>query len=481
MILAPGDCLCLVGGLGAGKSSFARALLRALADDDALEVPSPTFTLVQQYDLPRFPVAHFDLYRLEDEEEVDELGLDDLLATGAVLVEWPERAASRLPDDRVVVRIDGGPEPDARRVTLLPPDDVWLERVGRTLAVRRLLDRAGLAEARRRYFQGDASPRRYEAVRAAGVSAMLMNAAPLSPQPALRDGLSYRQLVHLADGVDAVVAVAEALRARGLAAPRTLAIDRSTGLVLQEDLGRGSFLENGRPVPDRYLAAVELLAFLHSAPAEPVLPLPSEEGTSYVLPEFDLRAQLVEAELFLDWYVAGRDASAPARLRTSFVDAWRPLLQQALADERNWVLRDFHSPNLIWRETETGLARLGLVDTQDAMIGPSAYDVASLAMDARVDISAGLEERILARYVERRRAGQADFDEAAFRLQYAIMAAQRATKVLGVFTRLAVRDGKPGYLAHVPRVQGYLVRALAHPGLEGLAGWFAARTGLMNE
>ncbi|WP_428699278.1 tRNA (adenosine(37)-N6)-threonylcarbamoyltransferase complex ATPase subunit type 1 TsaE [Stappia sp.] len=475
MLLGPGDCVCLVGGLGAGKSTFARALLRALADDEALEVPSPTFTLVQSYQLTRFPVAHLDLYRLEDEEELDELGLDDVLQTGAALVEWPERAASRLPAARLVVRFEEGKTATARRAGLLASDPVWRARVERTLAIRELIGRAGFSDAQRRYFQGDASPRRYETVRSGARRAILMNAAPPPAQPVLSDGLSYRQLVHLADGVDAVVAVAEALRARGLAAPRTLAVDVTAGLVLQEDLGRGAIVENGAPVPELYLAAAGLLAHLHQAPPEPVLPLPATGGPGYVLPEFDVRALTVEAELFLDWYLAG---SAVPGSRESFLRAWQPLLAQAASGPRNWVLRDFHSPNLIWRKEEDGLARLGVVDTQDAMIGPAAYDVASLAMDARVDIPVALERDIVACYVGLRRQADSAFDEAEFRRQYAIMAAQRATKILGVFTRLAVRDGKPAYLVHIPRVRDYLARALAHPDLHELADWFWTQAGI---
>ena len=301
-----------------------------------------------------------------------------------------------------------------------------------------------------------------------------MNAAPPPPQPVLRDGLSYRQLVHLADGVDAVVAVAEALRSRGLAAPETLAVDLEEGLVLQEDLGRGAIAENGSPVPERYLAAADLLAHLHDAPPEPALPLPGAGDRRYALPEFDIRALIVEAELFLDWYLAGSVAQGDAAVRQSFARVWRPLLQQAVSGSRNWVLRDFHSPNLIWRDGESGLARLGIVDTQDAMIGPAAYDVASLAMDARVDIPPSLERDIVARYVGLRASADSAFDEQEFRRQYAIMAAQRATKILGVFRRLAARDGKPAYLVHIPRVRDYLARALAHAELQELADWFSA-------
>ncbi|WP_417770674.1 aminoglycoside phosphotransferase family protein, partial [Stappia sp.] len=362
----------------------------------------------------------------------------------------------------------------ARRVSLLVSDPVWRARVERTFAIRELIERAGFGDARRRYFQGDASPRRYETVRSGARRAILMNAAPPPPQPVLRDGLSYRQLVHLADGVDAVVAVAEALRSRGLAAPETLAVDLAEGLVLQEDLGRGAIAENGSPVPERYLAAADLLAHLHDAPPEPALPLPGAGDRRYALPEFDIRALMVEAELFLDWYLAGSAAQGDAAVRQSFARVWRPLLQQAVSGSRNWVLRDFHSPNLIWRDGEKGLSRLGVVDTQDAMIGPAAYDVASLAMDARVDISPTLERDIVARYVGLRASADSAFDEQEFRRQYAIMAAQRATKILGVFRRLAARDGKPAYLVHIPRVRDYLARALAHPELQELADWFSA-------
>lgn len=477
MLLQPGDCLCLVGDLGAGKSTFARALLRALADDPALEVPSPTFTLVQTYPLTALPVAHFDLYRLEDEEELDELGLDEVLETGAALIEWPERAAARLPENRLILRLVAGDTPQARAITLLPPNEAWRARLERTLAIRRLIEASGFAGASRRRFAADASARRFETVQAGADRAVLIDSAPLPPQPVLRDGLSYRQLVHLADGVDAVVAVTEALRARGLRAPRTLGADLSAGLVLQEDLGRGSVVEAGRPVAERYLAAAELLARLHGAPPQADLPLPDAcGGGSYRLPRFDPRAMRVEAELFLQWYLPHMGETVSDALEETFAACWAPLFECASRD-RNWVLRDYHSPNLIWREDGEGTDRLGLVDTQDAMIGPAAYDVASLAMDARVDVPAELEQQIVAHYLARRRETFPGFDEAAFRRDYAIMGAQRATKILGIFTRLAVRDEKPGYLVHLPRVREYLTRCLRHPELAELAGWFDGRLG----
>ncbi len=125
-LLAKGDALLLSGDLGAGKTSLARAILRARADDPRLEVPSPTFTLVQAYDFPGLTISHVDLYRLADPSELIEIGFDDALATGAVIVEWPERAAARMPSDALVIRL--ALHGAGRRAELVAPPS-WRDRL----------------------------------------------------------------------------------------------------------------------------------------------------------------------------------------------------------------------------------------------------------------------------------------------------------------------------------------------------------------
>ena len=137
-----------------------------------------------------------------------------------------------------------------------------------------------------------------------------------------------------------------------------------------------------------------------------------------------------------------------------------------------WVLLDFHSPNLIWLAERAGIARLGIIDFQDLMAGPSAYDVASLCQDARATVPPELEAELRGLYVARRREADPAFDAEAFAEAYAILAAQRATKILGVFARLADHAGKPGYLKHIPRLREYLERSLAHPALNRYALWY---------
>ena len=139
-----------------------------------------------------------------------------------------------------------------------------------------------------------------------------------------------------------------------------------------------------------------------------------------------------------------------------------------------WVLRDYHSPNLLWLPKRNDVQRVGILDFQDAVMGPAAYDLASLLQDARVDVPEATEVALLGRYVRRRRAIDPNFDGAQFIKIYVTLAVQRASKMLGIFSRLDMRDGKPQYLRHMPRVWAYLQRSLAHPSLGPLNAWYGA-------
>ena len=136
------------------------------------------------------------------------------------------------------------------------------------------------------------------------------------------------------------------------------------------------------------------------------------------------------------------------------------------------MLRDYHSPNLILLDDRSGAGRVGIIDFQDALQGPLAFDLVSLLQDARLDVPADIETELLQRYCSKASTGNEVFDEARFRRTYALLGAQRNTKILGIFTRLARRDNKTRYLAHMPRIWGYLERNLAHPALSGLAAWY---------
>jgi len=473
--LEPGDVVTLSGELGTGKTTFARALIRALAGDESLEVPSPTFTLVQSYDLPRFPLIHVDLYRLAHSAELAELGWQDLPKNAVVLVEWPERADGALPPDRFDVAFALAPQRGAeQRDVTLAGHGACAARAERIMRVRRFLDAGRFAQAARRRIQGDASTRVYERLTQAHQRAILMISPRRPDGPPVRDGKPYSAIAHLAEDVRPFVALANGLRARGLSAPEILAADLDAGLLLLEDLGEEPVVAGEPPTPieERYAAAVDVLLLLHEQPLPAVLPVTPQ--LSYALPRYDMEAFLIEAELLLDWYLPRMNVAVSSAMRADYAAAWRVCLRPAVEEEPTWVLRDFHSPNLLWLAARNGVARVGLLDFQDAVIGPKAYDLASLLQDARVDVPQAMEEKLFQRYVDRRSARAAQFDAAAFGAIYATLAAQRASKVLGIFARLDRRDGKPHYLCHLPRVWRYLQRALAHPVLARLCDWYRA-------
>lgn len=478
--LEPSDFVTLSGDLGAGKTTFARALIRSLAGDPKLAVPSPTFTLMQSYELTRFPLVHADLYRLSSPDELAELGFDDLPEGSVVLMEWPDRAASLLPANRIDIAFAlSANRPEERRDVVVSGYGALAPRVARIEALAQFLRQAGYALAERRRMQGDASTRVYERLTRDGEPAILMNAPRRPDGPAVRDGRPYSAIAHLAEDVKPFVAMADGLRNAGFSAPEVYAADLDRGFLLLEDFGSEPFVTGTPPAPieARYGGAVDLLAALHAKDLPTTLPL--RGGTTYTIPPYDLQAFLIEAELLLDWYLPHRGRTVQQSDRSEFVALWKQALAPAIAGQQSWVLRDFHSPNLIWLPDRQGIARVGLLDFQDALIGPTAYDVASLLQDARVDVPETLERDLLARYLRRRTESDPAFDMESFRAVYATMAAQRATKILGIFARLDKRDGKPQYLRHMPRVWRYLQRALAHPALAqpgpgNLAGWYKA-------
>ncbi|MGQ4273942.1 tRNA (adenosine(37)-N6)-threonylcarbamoyltransferase complex ATPase subunit type 1 TsaE [Terrihabitans sp. B22-R8] len=470
-LLAPGDVIALSGDLGSGKTTFARHIIRQLAGDPDLDVPSPTFSLIQTYETARGPILHADLYRIADAAELSEIGWDEAGPSAISLVEWPDRADPELTREALALTFSMDPQaPErARRVRIEAPGP-WLGRIARGLEIAAFLDMAGWSGATRIHIQGDASSRRYEKLVVPERSAILMDAPRRPDGPPIRDGKPYSRIAHLAEDVRPFVALADGLRGAGFSAPKIHASDLDRGLLLTEDFGRETLLVGGEYAQERIAAATDLLAALHAIelPGE----IPMEDGDAYQVPLYDRDALLIEVELLVDWYLPHAGISARDVDRERFVRLWRKAVEPLADAVPTWVLRDYHSPNLMWLPDRKELRRVGLLDFQDAVIGHPAYDLVSLLQDARIDVPETLEMSMLLRYVGARRAAPQVFDPAAFARAYATLGAQRATKILGIFVRLAVRDGKQNYLAHLPRLLHYLERNLAHPSLADLRAWY---------
>lgn len=482
LLLRAGDVVTLTGDLGAGKTTFARALIRALARDPEHEVPSPTFTLLQTYETDRLDIAHFDLYRLAVPEELDELGFEHVLRTGAAVVEWPERAADRLPGDLIDVALAESDLDMAMRDLVITGYGRCSEKVARLQAMHDLIRDAGLRrdDVCLTALAGDASTRNYARMARAPAAQdqcatlLLMDSPRLPDGPSIRDGKPYSQIAKLAEDVRPFVAIAAALKEAGLSAPEIHFADFASGFLILEDFGELDFkqaLASGHNQAELWRDAVDALLVLRHLPADRQLNVSDDE--THALPRLDETILEIETQLVPDWlFEAARGAPPDDAERAAYKAIWSPVFAEILSQPTGWMLRDFHSPNLILLSGRKGLSRVGIIDFQDALQGPLAYDLVSLLQDARLDVPAALEEELLSYYCDKAAAADPAFDEAVFRRTYALLGAQRNTKILGIFTRLARRDNKTRYLAHMPRIWGYLERNLAHPALSELAKWY---------
>ncbi len=335
---------------------------------------------------------------------------------------------------------------------------------------RAFLDAVGWGKADVVAFPGDASTRSYFRLTRNGQPAILMDApggheAPACPPEATpedRAQLGYNAVARLAgNSTAAFAALANALSVRDFSAPRIHEADLDQGFLILEDLGDDLF---ARLIPEPadeqtlYLAAADTLGAIYRSSFEAE---PSAFGASWPVQGYDETALLAETELFLDWYAPERGQKPDAEASEAWGKAWRSVFPCLAAHAPGLVLRDFHAENLIWLPGRTAEARVGLLDFQDALFGHPAYDLVSLLEDARRDVAPEITNPVIDRFFER--AGLADRD--AFDAAAAVLAAQRNAKILGIFVRLARRDGKPRYLDLLPRVARHFVRDISHPAL----------------
>ncbi len=345
---------------------------------------------------------------------------------------------------------------------------------------RRFLADAGLADARREAMSGDASTRLYERLHLADDKTLILmdqppaaesEPAPPDATPQERAAKGYNALARLAAGrVDAFVAVAAYLRGRGFSAPEIVAFDAPNGLAVLEDLGDdlyATLITNGADPLPLYESAIDLQMALHAEPPPTVL---KTEGASWALSAYDDLALKTYTELFPEWWPKYANLPPlPDEARSDWEVLVAPIRQIAEHNAVVFAHRDFHAENLLWLPQRQGLARVGLLDFQDAVKAHPAWDLLHLLQDARRDVAPELEAAMLDRYL----AARPELDRGAFLKDYRALAALNAARILGpIFARQVVFFGRPKYVAFMPRTWRYLERNLAHPDLAGLKAWF---------
>ena len=302
---------------------------------------------------------------------------------------------------------------------------------------------AGWADAGERLLAGDASFRKYFRLSRPRASAVVMDAPP--PQEDVRPFVRIgRHLIDL-----------------GLSAPTIDAIDEANGFLLLEDLGDDTFarvLAAGGDEGELYRRATDVLVVLHHA------------GPAALLPGLGAYAgeALIDAAMLLpEWYLpAATGQPTPDAELAAYRSAWQACLANLPAMPDTLLLRDYHKDNLLWLPARPGVQACGLLDFQDAQQGHPSYDLVSLIEDARRDVAPSVHAACLAHYV-----GEAGLAEGDFFTGFAVMAAQRHARIIGLFVRLLKRDGKPEYLQHLPRVWRMFERSLQHEALQPLRAW----------
>ena len=345
---------------------------------------------------------------------------------------------------------------------------------------RDFLSAAGLGEARRARLQGDASTRAYERLHLpSGTSLILMDqppsvetqTCPPKATDAERIALGYNASARLAAGrVDAFVACAGYLRARGFSAPAVIASDPGAGMAVLEDLGDDLYarlIEANSDEAPLYDAATDALAVLHDETPPDVL---VADGSSWPLLTYDELALRTATDILIEWlpkFTSGLILSPDAVAEWNAV--WAPIHARGAAMASVFCHRDYHAENLIWLPGRVGVARVGLLDFQDAVKAHPAWDMSMLLHDARRDVAPEREAAVLARYF----AARPQVDAAAFMADFHALGAANIVRILGIFARLVARDGKPRYRAFMPGLWRYLDRCLSDPAPAGLAEWLA--------
>ena len=455
-IFEKGDLLALNGEIGSGKTTLTKHLINYLTATRIDEINSPTFNLCQTYSNEDLIISHYDFYRLDYLQEIEELDINDSIKNNFTIIEWANKFSSILPKDHIEIQIDN--KSDKREYKILFHGEYAKKIAGHKNRLS-FLSNSNLNIKKITNMRGDASKRKYYRVNDGTETFVLMDALEDSinktaTSKTITDFIIFRQY----------------LEDIGLRVPKIYEFDIQKQLILEEDLGLTTYdeLYSKLSFQDLINPAIESLLILVHSNYKNINDL---DGKAFKPQNFDEKVFINESKIFIDYYWPYvKNSICPEEEKYEFLSIIEKIYSD-LSTDKTLVLRDYHSPNLHYLQNEKGHKKCALIDFQDALLGHPLYDLVSLAQDARFTISEDQERYIIDTFKDKFLFNDFQLSKSSFNEQYKILAIQRSLKILGIFARLSLLEGKNNYIIHMPRVLNYIRRSMDCSLLNNLTHW----------
>ncbi len=455
-IFEKGDLLALNGEIGSGKTTLTKHLINYLTATRIDEINSPTYNLCQTYSNEDLIISHYDFYRLDYLQEIEELDINDSIKNNFTIIEWANKFSSILPKDHIEIQIDN--KSDKREYKILFHGEYAKKIAGHKNRLS-FLSNSNLNIKKITNMRGDASKRKYYRVNDGTENFVLMDALEDSinkttTSKTITDFIIFRQY----------------LEDIGLRVPKIYEFDIQKQLILEEDLGLTTYdeLYSKLSFQDLINPAIESLLILVHSNYKNINDL---DGKAFEPQNFDEKVFINESKIFIDYYWPYvKNSICPEEEKYEFLSIIEKIYSD-LSTDKTLVLRDYHSPNLHYLQNEKGHKKCALIDFQDALLGHPLYDLVSLAQDARFTISEDQERYIVDTFEDKFLFNDFQLSKSSFNEQYKILAIQRSLKILGIFARLSLLEGKNNYIIHMPRVLDYIRRSMDCSLLNNLTHW----------
>ena len=457
-LLTQGCLMTLNGQIGTGKTTLAKLLINNLTQTPHEDIVSPTFNLYHTYSSDNLEIAHYDFYRIESEMELLEIDLSESLTDKVCIIEWANKFKDLLPKDRIEISIKFIKN---EREYIIRPLGKFREVVSSRNKIENFLCDLDINFTELQRLPGDASKRKYYRVTGSNNTMILMDAAQKS---------DIKSKTGLTNGIDDFIKIQEYLDSIDVRVPKLIETNKIDNIILEEDLGEYCYKDilTKENYQELYDPAIQTLIHISNIKHPKNI---SMNSNPHYIKEFDLDIYLNEAEIFIDYYwpfVNGNLCSVDKK--QEFRDIMGELYSN-LTHDKTLMLRDFHSPNLLFLDNENAFRKCAVIDFQDALFGHPLYDLVSLINDARITIDVYQEKYLIELYKKDFSFHNVQFDSSSFMQQYHILGVQRSIKILGIFARLAILENNKDYIVHMPRVISYIKRTMYSGCIEELTKW----------